>query len=179
MSFDKACEIIFNLLKDIKDNTEILFYYDSYFINPLYNDKLCKINCRNTFSNYKCKECDTDGINYDSEIKIVYHNNKCRRFDTIRKIKNILLNPVKSRVLSDREFKFLPESDYSSFKVGTSYGYYQRPDNLLHELGNYEKIIDTNSSPHEESPVTLFFSKETIEFEFYRDKENIKFVELQ
>jgi len=87
---------------------------------------------------------------------------------------------LKSKIISDIEFEFLPELFPTEFfVVGKSYGYYERPDNVLQEVGTFKKFIDTSSSPHEESPVELYFSKDTLLFEYFEDKNKIKFVEIK
>jgi len=180
MSFEKEQKIIFDLLKDIKDNQEILYCYDSFIINPLYADKMCKINCRKTniSQNYKCIECNSNGnkIN-NSQITLLTHNNTCTRPAYIKKIKKIITNPFYIPIISDKELSFLPESHYDNFIIGKSYGYYEKPDNIYNKLGRLDKIIDKNSGPSED-PIELFFTNGIITYEFFTDKENIKFVEI-
>jgi len=183
MPFTKEKELISQY--ELKDNQEILFYYDSYVKNSL--NQMTLINCRNTFFNcsldkfikYKCYECKAIGINTDiPEISIVTHNDSCTRPNNIKKMMTILSNPLKSKIISDTEFNFLPEHHPEFFVVGKCYGYYERPDNVLQEVGTFIKRIDTSCSPHDESPVELYFSKDTLLYEYFEDKNKIKFVEI-
>ena len=186
MAFIKEKELISQY--KLEDNQEILFYYDSYVKNPC-EDKMILINCRNTFFNcgfdkfitYKCYECKSTGKRMNiPDISIVTHNETCTRPTYIKKMKTILTNPLKYQIISDKEFDFLPELHPTEFfVVGKCYGYYERPDNILHDLGAFKKFIDTNSSPHDESPVELYFSKDSILFEYFEDKNKIKFVEIK
>ena len=184
MPFTEEKELISQY--ELKDNQEILFYYDSYVKNSL--NQMILINCRNTFFNcgldkfitYKCHECKSVGIRiHIPEISIVTHNDSCTRPINIKKMKSILSNPRESKIISDTELEFIPELHLTEFfVVGKYYGYYERPDNILQEVGIFKKCIDTSSSHHDESPVELYFSKDTILFDYFEDKNKIKFVEI-
>ena len=175
-------------LSTLADNQEILYYYDSYMVDPRNINKTIFINCRNTFimshGCYECKECKGNCMYITNEIKLITHTNKCSRPHIIKTMKKILTNPID--YISIEDFNMLPTLYPTSFfKVGINYGIYEKhkQNYQLRSLGKFIKVIDTNTSPHDESPFELYFLDSTqkeikIEFEFFEHRDKMKFVEL-
>jgi len=170
--------LITSLLNTISSNQEIYSYGDFFIIHPRSNN-LYKINARKLIINNKCKACCEYSTEVGKSIFKINHINDCTIPASIQSLKNFLSNPPVDYIRLPL-FSFLAEAHLDSFSCDKTYGLYNINDCRLQVLGKFIKLEDPNNNHHDDQPVSIYFSNNItpILYEFFEDKEKMKFVEI-